>query len=264
MSIITTRHFPPDYLQTTLDTLQYWTDLINNNNNFSFIKFGDGEFYCMMGEQGNNCDLHPYSRELGIKLIEAWNFFSSTNIPNIYIAEWGDQPGSFGTPQHVRPVQNINNPVHLFLQRLLQSKSSHNFKLTNFEIVIQNTLSAQKYNFYKSIKLTNRRKIFVGPERLQEVKSFLNTDYLIQIPLRNTFSKYEDILTSCKSLLTDNCIVMFSSGMPTKSIIHKLLEYKNNITCIDVGSGFDALFVGGTREGQLPKETVREFYKDLL
>ena len=56
--MITTRQFPQHYLQQILSTLDQWKSFIESNQNFSFIKFGDGEFLCMMGEQGANCDMH--------------------------------------------------------------------------------------------------------------------------------------------------------------------------------------------------------------
>jgi len=264
MNIITTRHYPPDYLKNITETLSLWTNFINSKTNFSFIKFGDGEFFCMMGAPGTNCDQHPYTKELGDKLLAAWNFFSTCDLENIYIAEWGDQPGSFGTPQNIVPRQNLNNPVFDFFNQLMSQRKKHNFKLVNFEIVLQNTLTTEKYNFYKSIKNSKRKKIFIGPERLKNVQSFLNVDLHIQIPLLNSFTKYDKILSACLDIIEDDTIFIFSSGMPTKSLISDILNYKNNITCIDIGSGFDSLFVGGTREGQIETTVVRDFYKELL
>jgi hypothetical protein len=264
MNIITTRYYPAEYLHNILHTLEIWTSFINDNKNFSFIKFGDGEFYCMMNMQGTNCDQHLYSKELGDKLIEAWNHFSVSNIKHVYIADWGDQPGSFGTPQNIIPAKNINNPVFVFQEYLFNQRKTHNFHLVNFEILLQNTLTDQKYNFFKSLKESNRKKVFVGPERLSEVISFLNIDSYIQVPLPNSFAKYDLILDNCKQRADNNSIFIFSSGMPTKALISDLLKYNNNITCLDAGSSFDALFVGGTREGQLDTTTVKNYYKDLL
>ena len=52
--------------------------------------------------------------------------------------------------------------------------------------------------------------------------------------------------------------------MPAKSIIHKTLEHQNESTCLDIGSGFDSIFVGLTREGQFNSVVVSDYYKDLL
>ena len=260
---LTTRIYPEEYLEEIKKTLENWIHKINTSNNFAFIKFGDGEFFCMMGANGSNCDQHPYTLDLQKKLINAWNYYCDNKQHDVYIAEWADQPGSFGMPQNILPQKNINNPVFVFYKQITENKNL-NFKLVNFEILLQNTLTQQKYNFYKAIKNSKRKKIFIGPERLFPVQKFLNVDIHIQVPLINTFSKYNEILLHCKQASTENAIYIFSSGMPTKALIFELLKEIKNITCLDVGSGFDALFVGGTREGQLDKTIVTSFYKDLL
>lgn len=259
----TTRFYPEEYLNTVTQTLKCWTENIINKKNFSFIKFGDGEFYCMLGTPGYNCDQHPYSKILGEKLNLAWNYFCSSKTHEIYIAEWADQPGSFGTPQNILPQKNPHNPIFSFYNKITENKEL-NFKLVNFEILLQNTLSLEKYNFFKTLKNIDRNKVFIGPERLNKVQSFLNINTHIQVPLHNTFSKYDDILNACKNLYKKNTIFIFSSGMPTKSLIFELIKEHSDITCLDTGSSFDALFVGGTREGQLNTDTLLTFYKDLL
>ena len=45
-----TRNFNDETLNKIFSTLKLWTEFIQNTINFSFIKFGDGEFYCMMGQ----------------------------------------------------------------------------------------------------------------------------------------------------------------------------------------------------------------------
>jgi hypothetical protein len=259
----TTRYFPEIYLNEIKKTLSQWTESIKTCNNFSFIKFGDGEFYCMMGMSGANCDQHPYTKELGDKLNSAWKYFCETKDRNIYIAEWAAQPGSFGTPQNIIPVKDSNNPVFNFYNQITENRSLE-FTLVNFEILLQNTLTTEKYNLYKTIKHCNRKKIFIGPNRLEPVQKFLNIDTHIQVPLVNTFTKYNEILQTCKDIYTSNAIYIFSSGMPTKALIWELVQSYSDVTCLDVGSGFDPLFVGGTREGQLDQETLTTFYKDML
>jgi hypothetical protein len=262
--LITTRFYPTDYLKEIFDTLDLWSNCINNNNNFSFIKFGDGELYCMMGAPGQNCDKHPYSPELGNKLIDAWNFFSDTNIKNIYIAEWGDQPGSFGMPQYARPVQNLNNPVFSFLQHILSHRQHHNFNFVNYEILMHHTVSEHKYNFFKCIKESNRKKIFVGPERLHRVQQFLNKHVHIPIPILNSFGAYDTILSRCLEETENNAIFIFCGSLPSKSLIHKILQNNSNVTCLDAGSSFDPLFVGGTREGQINTDILLAFYQEII
>lgn len=249
--LISSRNFDQETINSISNTIEIWSDKINKMENFSFIKFGDGEFFCMMGEEGQNCDKHPYSKELSEKLYDSWYFFNT--LENIYIAEWaGHKPGMV-----------LKTSSEKFQLELMNKTTQLKVNFVNFEILLQNLLSEQKFNFFKNIKYSSRKKIFVGPERLFGVKNFLNFDSLIKVPLVNSFSKYDDILSNIKNELVDNCIVVTSSGMPSKSLIHKSLEFNNNITCLDIGSGFDALCYGNTREGQLSPTAIRKYYEDL-
>lgn len=242
-----TRNFNEETLNKIFSTLKMWTEFILNTTNFSFIKFGDGEFYCMMGENGENCDHHPYSKELAVKLYDAWYFFNT--LQNIYIAEWaGHKPDMTCTTISER------------FQLDLISKTDINVNFVNYEILLQNTLCQDKFDFLKSIKNSSRKKIFVGPDRLQGVNKFLNVDKFICIPLINTFAKYDEILPTILNEVEDNSIFLFSCGLPSKSFIHKILEKNNNVTCLDFGSGFDSMFVGHTREGQIDGNYVKNYY----
>jgi hypothetical protein len=150
-----------------------------------------------------------------------------------------------------------------FQYELMDKTPKINVNFVNFEILLQNTLSQNKFDFYKSIKYSERKKIFVGPNRLFDIENFLNVDTLIEVPLVNSFSEYENVLASLKSEIENNSIILFSCGMPAKSLIYKSLEFNSNITCLDVGSGFDSLFIGHTREGQLNSAVVKNFYNEL-
>jgi hypothetical protein len=242
-----TRNFNEETLNKIFSTLKKWTEFIQNTTNFSFIKFGDGEFYCMMGEEGENCDHHPYSKELAVKLYDAWYFFNT--LEYIYIAEWAGH----------KPDMNCATISERFQLDLI-SKTDIKVNFVNYEILLQNTLCEDKFNFLKSIKDSNRKKIFVGPNRLQGVNDFLNVDTFINIPLINTFAKYDEILPTILNEIEDNSIFLFSCGLPSKSFIHKILEKNNNVTCLDFGSGFDSMFVGHTREGQIDGNYVKNYY----
>jgi hypothetical protein len=172
----------------------------------------------------------------------------------IYIAEWTTLP--FGGID--------NHPTHLFLSEL-KNKPDFNINFVNFEILLQNTLSLEKYNFYKSIKYSNRNKIYIGPNRLhQGVTNFLNIDLCIDVPIINAIIDYDNILEKIKNNIVDNSILLFSCSMPAKSLIHKSIEYNNNITCLDIGSGFDPMFFKRTRDGQLDSNIIKNYYIDLI
>lgn len=254
------RQYTSNYFENKLrKPLVEMTEKIKEKDNFSLVRFGDGELFCMMGKEGANCDNHPYTPELGDKLIDSFHFLK--NKENIYFGEWDEQPGSFGNPQNVE-MQKKDTPEYKFQKELIEGV---NLNLVNFEILQNNTLFKEKYNFYKTIKESKRKKIYVGPyNKLKGSVNFLKLDSFVDIPLINSFEKYDKILKLIKDEIEDDCIILFSAGMPCESYIHEVLKCNEKITCLDIGSGFDSLFYGITREGQLDNNTVKNFYKELL
>lgn len=197
--------------------LDVYAKKIKENTNFTFIKRGDGELACMAGEVGANCDAHPYSPELGTKLTESFEFLKD----KADIVEWNDQ-ATYNT----------------FLHR----KDNDLEKLRDFWV---------------TVKESNRRKIFVGPKRLEGVCTMLDSLF-VEIPLVNAFEflKEHDL----PFIPEDNDIWIFSCGMPAKVLIADLVRKNQNITCIDAGSSFDPIFIGETRTEQADKETLRRLY----
>lgn len=256
MEILSNRAYEPDYFKKILDTLNMWTDCIKTNKNFTFVKFGDGDLISMTATPESlaywgqaDCDGHPFDVcGLGQKTRDAWKFFNEEYKQNpIYLAEW-----TWG-------------PWGEYMADFIKNTSELNVNLVNFEILLQNTLCQEKYDFFKSIKESKRKKIFVGPKRLHDgVAKFLNINELIEVPLDGVIYKYDDILSNILKNIEKDAILLFSSSRPTRSFIHKSLEYGNEITCLDIGSGFDAMFYGYTREGQFQGHIIRNYYRDLL
>ena len=44
--------------------IEFYIDKITNKDNFSFTRWGDGEWFCSMGVPGQNCDGHKYFPEM--------------------------------------------------------------------------------------------------------------------------------------------------------------------------------------------------------
>jgi hypothetical protein len=210
-----------------MKTIKDFKEMIERGENFSFIKQGDGEIFCMAGFVGGNCDGHPYSPELGEALINAYTFFNG--VDNTYITKW----------------DGLNSPV--------PSKGN-----VDGDTFLHNDVSDDKYAFFKSLKESKRKKVFVGPGRLRGVINFLNIDEFVEIPLINSWSYKFEVEAE------DNAIYIFSAGMPSKVWIAKLMLNNPNITCLDIGSGFDPVFIGATRTRQYDIVFLQKYYKSLL
>ena len=220
--------------------LEWFRTKIERNENFSFVKLGDGEQLAMQGAEGANCDGHPYSPELAVDLKRAFRYFGTRN--DVVITKW-----KFGLDQELVKELGVN-PIgdhDLFLHRVNEITPSH-------------------FNFYRAVKLSQRKKIFVGPARLRGVIDFLNIDEFIEVPEVNAYATVGGLSWALNSQITRNAIFLFSAGMPAKIMIANLLRSGTPITCIDLGSALDPLFVGQTRTNQLSREFLQEYYKALL
>lgn len=213
-----------------MKTIKDFEEMIKAGENFSFIKQGDGEILCMLGTVGVNCDRHPYSKELGEALTDAYKLFNE--LENCYVTKWVD---SEIEGDYVRSKANADT-----------------------ETFLHNDVTEEKYNFFKTLKESKRKKVYIGPKRLQSVMDFLNIDEYIEIPLVNSFQYKFEVTPE------DNAIYLFSAGMPTKVWIAKMIRSNPNITCVDVGSGFDPIFLGPTRTRQMGKEQLMGVYQSLF
>lgn len=224
------------------EALQYFASCIETNTPFSFAKFGDGEFLCMIKTEGvNGNDGHPYSPELAKKLRDALQFLSAKE--NSFIAYW------------------IYDMIKERDQLFAELKIKPNF--ADYDTILQQErkLDDDLLAFYRAIKTSGRKKIFVGPKILAGVQAFLQCAKHIEVPLLNSFSEFPRIKEELMSELTEDGIAIFSAGMPSKPLIHEILRQRPAVTCIDAGSGFDPIFVGNTRLLQPPAAEVQEFYR---
>jgi hypothetical protein len=211
--------------------IDLFTDKIKKKENFSFIKRGDGEEFCMSGMVGTNCDGHEYSPELGKELKDSFDFFATQE--NCFVPLFDDQ-----------------NYFNVLLHRIGKN-------------------NAKVKGFYQAIREDERKKFFVGPKRLARVARILKAKHII-IPEKNAFNEYVDIVAKImeemipnKQIFSNN-IVLFSAGMPAKVLIREVLTVIGmDNTCLDLGSAFDSL-ISQTRTNQLSKGEMLELYADWI
>jgi hypothetical protein len=212
-----------------MTTIKDFQGMLERGENFSYVKQGDGEILCMLGEIGENLDKHPYAKDLGEELISAYAYLNT--LPNSYLPGWTDFP--MPNPSPVKGNVDGNTFLH-------------------------GSVNQEKFDFFKALKFLNRKKVYVGPEKSRVVIPFLNIDEYVEVPLVNSWSFDFQIEPE------DNVVYLFAAGMPGKAWMARLLRKNRNITCIDIGSGLDPIFYPPNRTRQLSMGVLREFYKELL
>lgn len=227
--------------------LEEFSDNIRNNVNFSFTKVGDGEMMCIRGDNGANCDGQSYSKKLGESLL--WAYRSMSQNKDVILAVQSD-------PRY--RLIDVENRVFSGLTPC--------FNYWTYDILLNRVgeMSDRRLYFYKTIKYSDRKKIFVGNSKLSGVAKMLDIDKFVEVPSKDAFNNIDSILNKLNDLLRDDCIIMFSAGLISKVLMAKVLDMNHNITCIDTGSAFDPIFIGQTRTNQISMQELRDFYKSLL
>ena len=61
------KKYPNEFILKSQEKVgvDFFSKKLMYGENFTFVKYGDGEIICMIGGTGKNCDDHPYSKKLG-------------------------------------------------------------------------------------------------------------------------------------------------------------------------------------------------------
>ena len=243
------KKYPNEFILKSQEKVgvDFFSKKLMYGENFTFVKYGDGEIICMIGGTGKNCDDHPYSKKLG-KLLEESFVKLLRNYDDVYLAEWVDN-----LVKTRESYVNVNNLKPKF--------ADYECFLTLEENMCDNKL----LKFYELLKSSKRKKIFVGPKKLKDVKDMLNVDKFIEVPLIDAFSKYDEVLKELLNYgIDDDNIYLLCCSMMSCLICSDLKEVNNKITLLDIGSGFDPIFAEKTRPKQPTAEKCFEYYKKIL
>ena len=230
-----------------IDTTEF-TNKIRNNEQTIFVKYGDGEIACMYNDAGGNCDNDPYTRELGLGLVNSLGLYCYH--PSAYIGKWHGEDG-FQRLQHIINVVGLPEPK--FVDYHLVYNDEKVFDTKNL------------FNFVKTLQDSSRKKIIISNSNNIKLKKLFNTEDFFEVSSQNWFVNFESILSYLKHQITDNCIVLTAAGMGSKVLIAELLKTNPTISAIDIGSSFDYLCQKrNTRDRTHTYEDIYNYYKELL
>ena len=205
-----------------MEITEYLTNCVENNVPVSFSKYGDGEYNCVYGYYGRNCDNDLWTEKLKIGLIQSF-IYMTNEAENAYIGLWHDHNNKQLWENYVnKPVKWVNYHTIIFCQ-------DHD---------------EEKAKLYKSIKYSNRKKIIICNPLLIKSKLLLNADYIITIPFHSWFDNdFEKILEIIKQLIgpDGNHIILTMCGMSAKVLICELTKIYPKGIYLDIGSGLDIL-----------------------
>lgn len=229
-----------------MDITKYLADCIINGIPVSFSKYGDGEYSAANGHNGANCDNDIYTTKLSESLRLSFEYMVDKS-PNSYIGIWTDN-------NHVNYWSSIvKNPI----------------KLAKYHTLIMDSDNRKdKVHLFKTIKESQKKKIYICNPLLIRAQGLLNIDYMIHVPFNNWFdSQFEEIFEQIDSCIKEGeqCIIMTSAGMGSKVLISELIKKHPQNIYLDIGSGLDKICTRKTTRGWEPTydELIHELHELL-
>jgi hypothetical protein len=202
--------------------LKYYCDKLSNNDKFSFVKYGDGEWFCMLGAVGGNSDRHQYFPKLGEDLRNC------VLNPLSYI---------YGIGVMGR-LDELNRNIKVYLK-------SNNIDLDWYDADIFHNENLSGNLFPLIEELRKKDIVMVGPNHLRKMESIFPIRKFIEIPLVNCYLVKDQVERDILEAVKDReSVCLFSASMATNVMVHSLYPIiGQQCWMIDCGSLWD-IYVG--------------------
>jgi hypothetical protein len=193
--------------------LSWFVDRLNRKERFGFSRYGDGEWLCILGAEGETADHHPYSPELGADLRR------TLAAPGEYQYAMGPKAISGNGPE--------------VMKWLFENAPSINWVST--ETFLEASLRGQLRPFVEA--LDKLKCMVVGPAHLSGLRH-PDANIFIEIPAINCYVEKESIERDIIAYAPGCDVILLSAGMISNVLIYDL--YPNLAqTIIDIGSLWD-------------------------
>ena len=198
------------------ETVDDYRLMIETRRPFTQANYGDGEWYCILGYRGQNCNGGKYTPDLSIALQQT--------LTQPRFSFWGFNPG-----------QKLLDEVRQWI-----GDNDIRCQWINKEILANANCRGELGGFIKAIH--NRRTLVVGPEHLRRAQPIIKNNGFIQIPNQNAFRTIDQIADQVTEAINKAGadLVLFSCGMATKPLIWRLIgTIPETTTLLDCGAIWD-------------------------
>lgn len=213
-------------LTVTKHPLSWYVDRINNGQPLAFSRYGDGEFMCAMGVRGKNCDGHTYFAKMGDELLQALKLHHQ------------EEDFIFATSPIARRLLE-KEIVELLTKNGIALNAHHTGVLT------ESSIAGELSPFVEA--LSNKRVLYVGPNRLKPFILHHFATSFVDIPLENCYLKITDTLVQIYQHLDriGYDVVAFSASMAANVMISRIWQnYYRDVSLLDLGSIWDVYATG--------------------
>jgi len=193
------------------------------NENFSFSRWGDGEFAVALGDVGENCDGAKYYSDLG----EALRLVLRSK-PEYYL---GMQP---------KGMRDMGDRITKWL-----ADEGLDFDWCNADIIHDASIAGDLDLLSQSLK--GRRVICVMPQKLAKFAQYMRAPQIV-VPPRIGWKYYRtNYADLCDEIeyIGDDAVVLYCAGMSSEVFIHHVWnDYGDKVTQIDLGSVLEPYVTG--------------------
>jgi hypothetical protein len=189
-------------------------ELTKKGENFSFSRFGDGEWNCIFGVKGQNTDKHPYSPELRDRLLSIVG---------------SDQKYKLG-------LQRLGYEIHKSSIDSITNKQG--YKWCNADTIHRASIKGNLNALFDA--MVSREVVLVAPMRFKIISekwsTFPKFTHVI-IPDIDCFSTYEHTRKAIRGLVKKDVIILYCASMMSNVLIDNIyVQHGDSLTQIDLGS----------------------------
>jgi hypothetical protein len=208
---------------------------IENNEQFSFSRWGDGEWICMLNPDNSkgNCDGHKYFDTLSDALK---NILKSKPKYNL------------GIQGHAR--RSMGEKIDAFLKE----NDLTELQWSNADVFHHASIKGKFHTFIKLLKARDNIMLIAPPD-LMQLGGIANISFVI--PAKDCWTKKDETIKNVKEYLEEKnrpYILLFCAGMPANVMIDELYNWNPNHTYLDMGSVFDP-YAG---------KVTRSYHKEII
>ncbi len=214
-----------------------YQDLLNKlieGENFSFARYGDGEFNAILGaskgqQAKHNCDGHRYFKDMGLRLLSILH----------------------SKPKYIMGLQGL-------VQRTRKDDTQFHKLIEGIDWVDSDIIhrASMKGNALYGLleALGDKDIILVSKDGLQSMLGWWPYAIHISVNEKDCWLQYDEIITRIRGNIAPNVVILYCAGMPAEVFIDDIYNEFKNVTQIDIGSAFDPYC----------NLNIRSYHKDVI
>ena len=212
--------------------LQYYVDRINDNEPFSFVRYGDGEWSAAILHNRARTGTGSHSLTIPKMVVDLQRSLQGIHPSDNYFVA-------------TRPNAVAQNPL---IPKWLGANTPKGTQWNECRIFCRASMAAKLNPFITALRNLSIPLIFVGPAWLRGLKDIFPKARFIEVPLLDCYFAKETINLQVRKM-PHPALVSFSAGPTAKILIYELFpKLGGKSFLLDLGSLWD-IYVGRPTRG---------------